>query len=207
MNRIVSTALAVCLLLSLLFCCSFSSFAANRDESASGNPLVVDNAGLLNASERQALERKARSISDSHSCEVIIVTVDGTGGKTAQEYAEEYFIDHDYGFGANRNGIMLLVDMGERYYHLATRGSAISAFPDDTLLFLESRFLPDYSDKILGVADNSISQSEYETLNAEYNTFMNGGSSDEEPVPDSGNHTPNLLIIFFAVMLLLNLVF
>ena len=222
MKRIVSTVLAVCLVLSLLFCGPFSALAANRDESLSGNLLVVDNAGLLSSRECEALEQTAQTISSAHDCEVIILTANGTGGKNAREYAEDYFIDHDYGFGTDRNGIMLFLDMGERDYHLATRGSAISAFPDNTLLFLESRFLPDlsdgdyaeafetyldYSDKILGVADNSLSQSEYEALNGEYNAYMNGGSSDDEPVLDSGSYTHNLLLIFFAVIILLNLVF
>ena len=195
MKRILSLTLSLCLVLALLTALSLSVFA-DRDTSASGNPLVVDNAGLLSGSEREALERKAQSISQAHGCEVIILTVSDAGWKTARDYAEDYYVDHDYGFGADRNGILLFLDMGERDYHLATRGSAISAFPDDTLLFLESRFLPDlkdgdyaeafgtylnYADKILGVADDSISQSEYETLNGEYNAYMNGDEETRQP--------------------------
>ena len=206
MKRIFSLTLCLCLVLILLTAFALPCFAEDGmpltvtsqpgSGSGSGNPLVVDNAGLLSSGEREALERKARSISDAHGCEVIILTVNDAGWKSAQEYAEDYYVEHDYGFGTDRSGIMLFLDMGERDYHLATRGMAISAFPDNTLLFLESRFLPDlsggdyaeafetyldYSDKILGVADNSLSQSEYEQLNAEYNAYMNGDQVQRKP--------------------------
>ena len=195
MKRILSLTLSLCLILAMLTALSLSVFA-DRDTSGSGNPLVVDNAGLLSGSEREALERKAQSISNAHGCEVIILTVNDAGWKSAQEYAEDYYVDHDYGFGTDRNGIMLFLDMGERDYHLATRGSAISAFPDDTLTFLESRFLSDlsggdyaeafdtyldYADQILSVADGSLSESDYDELNGEYNNYMNGNEEPRKP--------------------------
>ena len=192
MKRILS--LTLCLFLVLLLSAAFvlPCFATGRGGSLSGNPLVVDNAGLLSDAERSTLEQKAQSISNAHGCEVIILTVNGTGGKSAQDYAEDYYVDRNYGFGPDRNGILFFLDMGERDWHVATCGSAISAFPDDDIDFLVSRFLSDitsedyaeafdtylvYSDKILGVADGSLPQSEVDALNQEFNAFMNG----EEP--------------------------
>ncbi len=60
MKRILSTVFTVSLVLALLLCCSLSAFAVEEGDSLSGNPLVVDNAGLLTAGEREALEAKAR---------------------------------------------------------------------------------------------------------------------------------------------------
>ena len=196
MKRILSLALSLCFVLCLLTALTLSVFSTNLGATLSGHTLVVDNAGLLSESDRQDLEQKAQSISNAHGCEVIILTVNSSGGKSAQDYAEDYYVDNDYGFGPDKNGIMLFLNMGERDYHVATRGSAISAFPDDTIFFLESRFKPDlsdgdyaeafetyldYSDKILGVADGSLSQSEYDELNAEYKAFMNGDEEPSEP--------------------------
>ena len=196
MKRILSLTISLFLVLCLLTALSLSAFSTNLGSAPGGKPLVVDNAGLLSEGELRALEQKAQSLSNAHGCDVIILTVNSADGKSAQDYAEDYYVDHDYGFGQDRNGIMLFLNMGERDYHLATRGSAISAFPDNTLLFLESRFLPDlsggdyaaafetyldYSDMILGVADGSLSESDYDELNAEYNAFMNGDEETREP--------------------------
>ena len=194
MKRLISLLLSLCLVLFLLTAVGASCLAADRDTSLSGNPLVVDDAGLLSDSERQALENRARSISNAHGCEVIILTTNSTGGKSAQDYAEDYYVDHDYGFGSERSGIMLFLDMGERDWHVATRGSAISAFPDDDIDFMVSRFLDtlsdgdyaeafetyhDYAERILGVADGSLSQDEVDDINEEFNNYMNGTEPSE----------------------------
>ena len=184
MKKLLSLSICLGLALLILATLTLSGFAAYPGASLSGNPLVVDNAGLLSESERAALERSAKSISQAHGCEVIIVTVNSTGGKSAQDYADDYFWDHNYGVGENRD------------WHVATHGSASSAFPDDDIDFMVSRFLPDlsdgdyadafesyheYADKILGVADGSLSQNEVDALNQEFNAYMNGEEETREP--------------------------
>ena len=179
MKRIFSLTLCLCLVLILLTAFALPCFAEDGmpltvtsqpgSGSGSGNPLVVDNAGLLSSGEREALERKARSISDAHGCEVIILTVNDAGWKSAQEYAEDYYVEHDYGFGTDRSGIMLFLE--SRFLPDLSGGDYAEAF--ETYL--------DYSDKILGVADNSLSQSEYEQLNAEYNAYMSGDQVQRKP--------------------------
>lgn len=192
MKRILFRVLTLLLALSLLSFCSVCVFASAPANDLSGNPLVVDNAELLSASERTELQNRAWSISAAHGCEVIILTVNDAGWKTAQDYAEDYFVDHGYGCGTERSGIMLFLDMGERDYYIATHGNAIDAFRDNDILFLESRFLPDlkdgdyedafdtyldYAEKILGVYDGTLPQSEKDALNEEFNNFMNGTES------------------------------
>lgn len=196
MKRILSLALCLSLVLLLLTALSVTCFSTEASNSLSGNPLVMDMAGLLSDGERSDLEQKAQSISNAHGCDVIILTVNSTGGKTIQDYADDFFWDHGYGYGTDRNGILLILDMGERDWHIATHGSAISAFPDDDIDFMVSRFKPDlsdgyyedafdtyldYADKILGVADGSLSQNEVDALNQEFNAYMNGDEETREP--------------------------
>ena len=188
MKRILSLALSLCLVLCLLTALSLSAFSTNQGSALSGNPLVVDNAGLLSESERQALEQKARSISNAHGCEVIILTVNGTGGKSAQEYAEDYFVDNGYGSGMNRNGVILFLDMYERDRFIAAHGAIEHYFNYEEVEYLYSKFLPDlsagnyaeafdaylsYTDKILGVADGSLSQSEIDAVNEDFDHYTN----------------------------------
>ena len=201
MKRIQALMLSVLLVFALLTLCCGSAFALTaspaaeeRESFLSGNPLVADNAGLLSASELQALEQKAKNISSAHSCEVIILTVNDAGGKSPQDYAEDFYVDHDYGFGASRSGIMLYLDMGERDWYIATCGSAIDAFHDDPTDFLVSRFKPDlsngnyyrafdtylsYAEKFLGTFDHTISQEELDEINEEYSNFMDGTEPSE----------------------------
>ena len=107
---------------------------------------VVDRADLLTFSEEAALRTNANDIELAHGCQVIIVTVDGLGGSSAQDYADRFFLNNGYGTGADRDGILLLVSMENRDYHISTHGFAIDAFTDNGLLYLEDGFLSDLSD-------------------------------------------------------------
>ena len=102
MKRIQALILSVLLVFALLTLCCGSAFALTASPAAeereiilSGNPLVADDAGLLSASELQALEQKAKNISSAHSCEVIILTVNDAGGKSPQDYAEDYYTEEE----------------------------------------------------------------------------------------------------------------
>ena len=195
MKRIFASLLSALLAALLLSLCCFSALAADGG-SLSGNPLVVDMADLLSDSERQDLEERARSISLAHGCEVIIVTVDSTGGKPVQDYADDFFSDHNYGVGAEQTGILFLLVMEDRDWHVATHGSAISAFPDDDIDFLFSRMKADladddyddafetyhdYVEKMLGVFDGTLSQSDADEINEEFNAFMHGEEPPSKP--------------------------
>lgn len=224
MKKLLSLSICLGLALLILATLTLSGFAAYPGASLSGNPLVVDNAGLLSESERAALERSAKSISQAHGCEVIIVTVNSTGGKSAQDYADDYFWDHNYGVGENRDGILFLLDMGERDWHVATHGSAISAFPDDYIGFMVSHFLNDlsagyyadafeiyldYSDRILGVADGSLSQDMVDELNQGFKHYLNSNNSGASAPTDSDvlSETLGGISISLAAIILLILLF
>lgn len=77
-----------------------------RDRKPSGRQAV-----LLSADEQDALSASLDDISERGEVDVVIVTTDSLGGKTAQEYADDYFTDYGYGQGEDRDGILFLVDM------------------------------------------------------------------------------------------------
>ena len=132
------------ILLCLLTLLCLSPLAAAEDGltvqiSGSSGAYVVDNAGLLSASEEAALTELAESLSRRQQCDVVILTESGTGGKSPMDYADDYFDYNGYGYGADRSGILLLLSMAERDYWISTRGSAIQAFTDDGLEYLWSK--------------------------------------------------------------------
>ncbi len=109
----------ICVL--LLACLSVCAFAQP--------PKIVDNAGLLTASEKADLESRAQSLSETLSLDLVIVTVDTTNGADAQAYADDYFDYHGYGYGENQSGILLLLVMDTRDWVISTAGDGIQRLP------------------------------------------------------------------------------
>ena len=109
-------------------------------------PRLVDGAGLLSASQESELEDKLDEISTRQACDVVIVTVDSLDGKTAMAYADDYYDYNGYGFGSERDGILLLVSMESRDWWISTCGYGITAFTDAGMEYIADQFLSDLSD-------------------------------------------------------------
>ena len=128
-------------LTAILLClaCAFPVCAGTEDR-------LADQAGLLSADEQDTLSASLDDISERGEVDVVIVTTDSLGGKTAQEYADDYFTDHGYGQGEDRDGILFLVDMGDRNWAIATHGYAIDAFTDAGQSYIMDQVKPYLSD-------------------------------------------------------------
>ena len=101
-------------------------------------PRLVDKAELLTKEEQEKLLSQLDEISERQKCDVVIVTVPGIEGKTATEYADDYFDYQGYGYGEKSDGIILLVGMKERVWAISTHGSfGISAFTDAGLDYIK----------------------------------------------------------------------
>ena len=108
--------------------------------------LVNDLAGLLSPDEERQLEQKLVAYDDSTSNQILIVTVDGTKGYSADYYATE--IGQFWGVGGQSkfdNGIVLLVSTGKeddnRQYFLATGYGLEGALPAITTNAIAQQFL------------------------------------------------------------------
>ena len=91
---------------------------------------VVDDANLLSSWEETLLQEKIDAIRDTYRMDVAIVTKDGIGFRSINVYAADYFEANDYGMGLNKDGLIFLMDMGEREYFTATHGKAVTVFTD-----------------------------------------------------------------------------
>ena len=121
-----------------------------------GKPTLVDEADLLTESEEIALSNRLKEIGSRYQCDVVIVTVPGLGNKTVEEYADDYFDNNGYGYGAtpdangrtiDGDGVILLLSMeggvGNRDCTVSTSGFATTAFTDYAIqAYLEPKFLP-----------------------------------------------------------------
>lgn len=93
-------------------------------------PCVIDNAGLLSWEEENAIEGKAQALRLEYEMDVVILTAETLDGATPQDFADDYFDDNGYGYGADRSGVLLLLSMEERDWYISTSGDAIYALTD-----------------------------------------------------------------------------
>lgn len=135
----------ICLLLAVtfLFVLTVPAFADTAN--------VIDEAALLNDSQKEALQRKIDSISSRWNVNLAILTVEGiTNDYEAETCADDAY---DEMFGINTDGALLLYspdrsDPGYGYYAVSTSGMVISAMDDGDLENLEytmSDYLHGYS--------------------------------------------------------------
>lgn len=104
----------------------FPVFAADGDDL----PRLIDEADLLSDSEETALLSELDEISERQEMDIVVVTVGSLEGKSAMEYADDFYDENGYGFGEERDGVLFLISTGERDWNISTRGYGITAITD-----------------------------------------------------------------------------
>ena len=89
-------------------------------------PRLVDDADLLTDSEEQELNTELDEISEKQQCDVVVVTENSLDGKSAQDYADDFFD----AIAENGDGVALLIDMQNREICISTGGIAIRYLTD-----------------------------------------------------------------------------
>ena len=97
------------------------SYAAEPDR-------VADMAGLLTSLEEDELRGQIADIAGEYQFDAVIVTADSLNGKTAQEYADDYFDYNGYGYGEDYDGVLLLISMEYRDWAISTCGRGQEVF-------------------------------------------------------------------------------
>lgn len=120
--------------LALILCLPLSVRAANG--------YVHDYANLFTSTERMNLESRSQSIRSSFGLDVVILTAPDIYGKSPQKFADDFYDNNGY----NSSGVLFLLDMGGRQWHISTSGSAIDALSDRDLAVIESKVIPCFSD-------------------------------------------------------------
>lgn len=105
--------------------------------------LVTDGVGLLTEQEYVELNELASDITEQHQCEVRIAIIDDIGTDDVIEFANLFYEENDYGYGADKSGLMLLISMKNRDYALIAHGYGNTAFTDHgKAVLLERHLLP-----------------------------------------------------------------
>lgn len=99
---------------------------------------VNDYANLFTSTQRQELTARADSFRESYGLDVVILTAPDLYGKSPMAFADDFYDNNGY----HADGVLFLVDMGSRQWHLSTSGGAIEALSDRDLEYIEERVVP-----------------------------------------------------------------
>ncbi len=137
-KRLFATLLALVLCL----CCAVPALAANIERSR-----VSDGAELLDDDEIAQLSSKLDEMSNRLQMDIVVMTSDDLQGyDTATECADELYEYCGYGFGEDKDGIMLFISMEDRDWAISTCGKAIDVFTDDDCDYIADEIVPYLTD-------------------------------------------------------------
>ncbi|MGI5976427.1 MAG: TPM domain-containing protein [Candidatus Limivicinus sp.] len=107
---------------------------------------IVDEAGVLDAEKLQELTALADSVSEKYQSDVAVVFVSSLNGMTAQDAVDDFYDYNGYGFGENKDGIMLLVAVNDRKFGVTTTGAGIKTYTDYGQKYMDEHYLHYLSD-------------------------------------------------------------
>ena len=102
-------------------------------------PRIYDEADVLAEDDESALLDRLDSISNEYDFDVAIVTVNSTDGEDITYFSDAFYDDNYYGMGDDYDGILFVIDMGDRKWHFTTHGYGRTVFNDAGLEYLENR--------------------------------------------------------------------
>lgn len=109
-------------------------------------PRLADNAGLLTDAERSELLAKLDEISERQQADIVVVTTDTLDGKTPGNYADDFYDYNGYGYGAECDGVLLLISTEDNDWWISTCGYGTTAITDDGIEYISNKFLSHLKD-------------------------------------------------------------
>ena len=111
---------------------------------------MFDDAEVLTEDEDNELEDALEELSLRQSFDVTIATIESmesVGLPTAwRQFADDLYDYCQYGYGPDMDGVLLLVSVGDRKWHISTCGYGITAFTDAGIQYLGEQMTPFMAD-------------------------------------------------------------
>ena len=162
MKKKVLASLFVLLMYLSLSCTAFAAQDKQR---------LYDEADILTNAEESSLSDRLDSVSETYQVDVIIVTIDSVGNYTADEFVKLLYDGNDFGYGENRDGVLLMIAMREREYRILSNGFGATAISTDDIDFISDYISYELSEGLYADAFHLfIDECEYE-INGEINGF------------------------------------
>ena len=119
-KRILVLLTALCMLLSAL-----PVFGAEMTEQR-----VFDYAELIDEADEREMHLWIQDMRENWGMDLAYLTTNDTEGKTVQQYGADFYVEHDLGLGENYDGVIFVLDMGNREGQIITSGKAIDIYTD-----------------------------------------------------------------------------
>ena len=113
--------------------------------SAASGTDVYDYADLLTGKEEVQLEAMLSSIGQTFDAQIVVMTASSASG-SIDYYVEEVYDSMDMGYGANRDGVLLLVCVDIREYRILSNGYAADAIGPRQIDSISGAIVSDLSD-------------------------------------------------------------
>ena len=107
---------------------------------------LLDMASLLSDEEVDSLTAKLDELSLRQKMDVVIATTDTLDGKGVVEYADDLYDYCSFGYGANRDGLILVISMEDNDWYISTCGYGITVFTDAGIKYIGKQIVPYLSD-------------------------------------------------------------
>lgn len=107
---------------------------------------LLDMASLLSDEEVDSLTSRLDELSLRQKMDVVIATTDTLDGKSVVEYADDLYDYCSFGYGANRDGLILVISMEDNDWYISTCGYGITVFTDAGIEYIGKQIVPYLSD-------------------------------------------------------------
>ena len=159
-----------------------------------------DSAEVLTEDEDNELEDALEELSLRQSFDVTIATIESLESvdyDSMEAYADDLYDFCQFGYGSDMDGVLLLVSVGDRKWHISTCGYGITAFTDAGIQYLGEQMTPDMADGDYAAAFHTFIQ----WADAYVTAAREGHPYDVDNMP----HEP-LSILYLCLALVIGLV-
>src|SRR5580700_6448140 len=197
-SRSARPGMTICLAVALVCCLVTAAFALDFPQLTGR---VVDQAGVMSADSRSAVEAKLKDLEDKSGIQLVVATVKSLQGSDIETYANQLFRAWKLGQAQKNNGVLLLVAPAEHKVRIEV-GYGLEGTLTDALssVIISSAMVPrfkanDYSGGIERGVDGIIS-------------VLSGDTADWQPKvnvrPDDNDSSfPVALIVILFVWFLI----
>ena len=108
-----------------------------------------DSAGVLTEDEDNELEDALEELSLRQNFDVVIATIESLESvdyDSMEAYADDLYDFCQFGYGPEMDGVLLLVSVGDRKWHISTCGYGITAFTDAGIQYIGQQMTPFMAD-------------------------------------------------------------
>ena len=131
----------------LLAASAFSMAVYAADGFSSEYERLLDTASILSDEEQDEITELLDELSERQKMDVTIATVENLDNYNSIEACADDLYDYcNFGYGTDRDGLMFVVSMEEREWHISTCGYGITAFTDAGIQYVGGQMLDSLAD-------------------------------------------------------------